>query len=59
MLETKNIYAHNGDHSDIISPVQHLEESLSIEIKATHIIGHEDEYVAFEDISRLTQMNVE
>ena len=48
----------NGEHSDIISPELQLNEILPIEIKATHFLGHQDDHVAFEILSRSEQMNV-
>ena len=58
VLKTKERYSPNGEHSDIISSALHLKEILPIEIKATHILGHQDEHVAFENLTRLEQMNV-
>ena len=58
MFETKEIYTPNSEHSDIMSSTLQLNTILPIEIKATHILGYQDNHVVFENLYRLEHMKV-
>ena len=58
VLKIKERYSPNRKHNEIISLALYLKAILPIEIKVTQILGHQDEYVAFENLTRLEQMNI-
>ena len=58
MFKTKERYTPNGEHCNIISPVLQLKVILPIETKVIHILGHQDEHLAFENLSKLEAMHI-
>lgn len=45
-------------HCDIIGPITILKERIQIDIKGEHVKGHQDDLVEFEELDRMSQLNV-
>jgi hypothetical protein len=49
----------NTRHADLIRAIRRLKDSLPIRVTFVHIGGHQDDTMAFQELPRLAQLNVE
>ena len=45
-------------HADVLRLIRFIHHQLPMSVSFTHIYGHQDDHMAFEELSRETQLNI-
>ena len=45
-------------HADVLRLIRYIHHQLPMSVSFTHIYGHQDDHMAFEELSRETQLNI-
>ena len=56
--KTKDKVTPRHEHCDIIGSIVKLRDIVAIDIECKHVEGHQDDYVEFDDLDRLSQLDV-